>query len=225
MLSGEAETFYLFQLASLAEAQTGAVPSEVQAVSFSLENFVRSLNEGFVVLDRDGVVKLANDAFLDLVQARLQSAVVGRNMQRWLLPSGPQVLGILDLVEQRGGVRSLRSTLVGELGGASEVAISAIGDDDHRPSHFALVFFEIASGDRPTPARPGPERSNRDIIKAPLEAAVRSSVETVEKLRLTDALSQSGGNRTLAAEVLGISRQSLHAKLRKYGLGTSSHRN
>jgi DNA-binding NtrC family response regulator len=51
-----------------------------------------------------------------------------------------------------------------------------------------------------------------------LEAIVRMSTEVIERKAILRALGQSSGNRTAAARQLGLSRQSLHAKLKKYGL-------
>jgi DNA-binding NtrC family response regulator len=41
----------------------------------------------------------------------------------------------------------------------------------------------------------------------------------IEKLCIEAALEITGDNRASAAEILGLSRQSLYAKLRRYGLG------
>jgi transcriptional regulator PpsR len=55
-------------------------------------------------------------------------------------------------------------------------------------------------------------------LKDTLEAAVRASVEAIERRYLEEALASSRGNRTLAARNLGLSRQTLHVKLNKYKL-------
>jgi len=41
----------------------------------------------------------------------------------------------------------------------------------------------------------------------------------IEKLCIEAALEITGDNRASAADILGLSRQSLYAKLRRYGLG------
>ena len=43
----------------------------------------------------------------------------------------------------------------------------------------------------------------------------------VERYCIEAALEITGENRTSAAELLGLSRQSLYVKLRRYGLGDS----
>jgi two-component system response regulator HydG len=44
------------------------------------------------------------------------------------------------------------------------------------------------------------------------------NLEALEKQSIVKALEQSGGNRTEAAKALGLSRRTLHRKLKHYGL-------
>ena len=44
------------------------------------------------------------------------------------------------------------------------------------------------------------------------------TLQHMEKLRIVDALTETGGNKKLAAQRLGIHRSTLYAKLRRYGL-------
>jgi DNA-binding NtrC family response regulator len=57
------------------------------------------------------------------------------------------------------------------------------------------------------------------VGRVPLKDLVRESTDLIEKLCIEAALELTGDNRASAAEVLGLSRQSLYAKLRRYGLG------
>ena len=61
----------------------------------------------------------------------------------------------------------------------------------------------------------------RQVGKTPLLELVRTTVGAVEKHYVTEALELTRGNRTAAAELLGLSRQSLYAKLWRYGLDGS----
>jgi len=53
----------------------------------------------------------------------------------------------------------------------------------------------------------------------PLKELVRETADVIERLCISAALKLTGDNRATAAELLGLSRQSLYAKLRRYGLG------
>ena len=52
-----------------------------------------------------------------------------------------------------------------------------------------------------------------------LKDLVRETTDMIERLSIEAALELSGDNRASAAELLGLSRQSLYAKLHRYGLG------
>jgi DNA-binding NtrC family response regulator len=59
-----------------------------------------------------------------------------------------------------------------------------------------------------------------DLVgRVPLKEIVRETTDVVERLCIEAALELTGDNRASAAEMLGLSRQSLYVKLRRYGLG------
>ncbi|MBD3347728.1 MAG: tetratricopeptide repeat protein [Candidatus Eisenbacteria bacterium] len=49
--------------------------------------------------------------------------------------------------------------------------------------------------------------------------SLREEVEALEKSRILEALGKTGWNKQAAADILGMSRTGLHAKMRKYGIG------
>ena len=53
----------------------------------------------------------------------------------------------------------------------------------------------------------------------PLKELVREATDVIEKLAIEAALELTNNNRASAAEMLGLSRQSLYVKLRRYGIG------
>jgi transcriptional regulator PpsR len=176
--------------------------------------------DGFVIIDNQGLITKANHTFLDLVQAGVESAVVGQNIKRWLSRPGAGIDVVMRLVQRHGNVRAMRTTLEGELGASTEVEISAVGDQVGRPRHFGLVFRDAMSR-APVPAA---DPLSAALIgrsgDSPLENIVKSSIETIERQHIVDALARNRGNRTLAAKTLRLSRQSLYAKLKKYRLGS-----
>lgn len=66
------------------------------------------------------------------------------------------------------------------------------------------------------------EESNRNVMElvgsATLKEIVSETTDVVEKMCIETAVSLTRNNRVAAAEMLGLSRQSLYVKLRKYGL-------
>ena len=57
------------------------------------------------------------------------------------------------------------------------------------------------------------------VGRVPLKDIVAESSELIEQLSIETALQMTHDNRALAAQLLGLSRQSLYVKLRRYGLG------
>ena len=53
----------------------------------------------------------------------------------------------------------------------------------------------------------------------PLKNLVRETTDLIERLCIEAALELTHDNRASAAEMLGLSRQGLYTKLRRYGLG------
>ena len=57
------------------------------------------------------------------------------------------------------------------------------------------------------------------VGRAPLRDIVRDTTDLIERMCIEAALELTGDNRASAAELLGLSRQSLYIKLRRFGIG------
>jgi DNA-binding NtrC family response regulator len=53
-----------------------------------------------------------------------------------------------------------------------------------------------------------------------MKEIVRESTDLIERLCIEAALTLTSNNRASAADLLGLSRQSLYSKLHRYGLGS-----
>jgi two-component system, NtrC family, response regulator HydG len=60
---------------------------------------------------------------------------------------------------------------------------------------------------------------DQEIREARIDIAAGRSLKEVEKEMILRTLEETGGNRTHAADILGISRRTLQLKLKEYGLG------
>ena len=58
--------------------------------------------------------------------------------------------------------------------------------------------------------------------RVPLKDIVRETTDLIEQLCIEAALELTGDNRASAAEMLGLSRQSLYVKLRRFGMSDAS---
>lgn len=219
----EAGPVFLLQLAP---AGGTSVPPE-RTLPIPLSDLVERAPDGFLVLDRDGIILDANRSFIDQVQMAAKPAVVGERARRWLGRPGADMAAIMAGILRRGSVRRFATSLQGELGTVLEVEVSAAGSSDTRPRYVGLLVHDVASrarGGAPT-APDGLAAAlgalTRQVGKTPLLDLVKTTVGAVEKHYVTAALELTRGNRTAAAELLGLSRQSLYAKLWRYGLDGS----
>ena len=212
LMKTDSGSYYLFQLAPVG-VHTSLAPKRE---TFSTDEIIRRLPDGFAVIDRDGVICRANHTFLDLVQIGAEPAVVGQNLARWLARPGADAATLLGLLQRHGAVRVLASALTGELGSTTEVEISAVGDKDSNADYFGLMLRDVTMrlrGEAPS----GAVDAGAAIDDGrSLNQLVKSSREAIERRTIIAALERSYGNRTLAARHLGMSRQSLHTKLNKY---------
>jgi transcriptional regulator PpsR len=209
---------FLFHMEPMIGGEVGARAED----PFSLQDLLRRLPDGFAIVDREGLVRFANDAFLDLVQIGAQSAIIGQKARRWLSRPGADLSVILDMVKAHGFVRCLSTALEGELGSIAEVEISATGNQPENPDFIGLLARDVTMRQGASLSREagGPDHALPDAFSdsLSLESLVRATTEAVERKAIANALARYHNNRTATAKHLGLSRQSLHAKLNKYAL-------
>ena len=187
-----------------------------------LEGLLDRLPDAVTIIDEDGLIKRANRAFAELVEIGSTGAVIGENLGRWLSRPGADLAVLIANIQRHGMVRLLSTTVQGELGTETEIEISASGYRQDSDNRIALVMRNVARRLSPSPEsdslRTALASMNETVGKTPLRKLVKSTVEVVEQHYVRAALQLADGNRTTAAEILGLSRQSLYAKLDRYNL-------
>ena len=211
----------LLRLEPLGEA---AAAREPPAAEITLAEIARRLPDAIVVTGPDGRIVTTNRAFLDLVQMATDEQVRNESLERWLGRPGVDLGVLVANLKQHGTVRLFATTLRGEYGAVTDVEISAVSVND---GGSACLGFSIRNVDRrrPSEARPSRElpRSVEQLTelvgRVSLKELVRETTDVIERLCIEAALELTRDNRASAAEMLGLSRQSLYVKLRRYGLG------
>ena len=213
---------FLLQLAPA----SGVQPAEPRDAALPLDELVDRLPDGFLVLDHQGIIRRANRAFLDLVQLGAEAPVVGERLGRWLSRPGANLTVLLANLHRHGAVRKFNTTIHGELGIDTEVEIAASGNADGRSKYFGVLIRDVsraaAAPDEDALLSTALGAITDQIGKTPLLEMVRRTAATVERQVIEAALRRAEGNRTAAAELLGLSRQSLYAKLNRYGFDSAS---
>jgi transcriptional regulator PpsR len=215
----ETASFLLVRLAPLSGDARAAVISPLRS---RLLDVVDQLPDGFVVTDVDSQVLTANAAFLDLTQMGSEAQVRGEPLSRWLGRPGVDLEVLLTHLRQHGAVRSFSTVVRGQFGTATEVEISAVAVPLGDPP--CLGFALRNAGARPVAdprgrTLPHSVAQLTELIgRVPLKDLVRDTTDVIERMCIEAALELTKDNRASAAEMLGLSRQSLYVKLRRYGL-------
>jgi transcriptional regulator PpsR len=190
----------------------------------SLLRLVDQAPDGYVVTDGEGRVIAANARFQSMTEVARPRDLVGQSLDRWLGRGGVDLDVLLNNIRQRGSVRLFATALTGASGLTTSVEVSAVGlNDGPDGAVFGFAVRDIER--RVSEARPGREmprsvdQLTELIGRVPLKDLVREATDMIERLCIEAALEMTRDNRASAAELLGLSRQSLYVKLHRYGLG------
>ena len=216
----DGQGFLLVRLAPLPSEAMAALP----AAKSKMLKVVENAPDGFVVTTQDGNIVTANAAFLEMAELATESQAQGQALGRWFGRSGIDLDVLIANLRQRGSMRLFATTLRGEFGSTAEVEISAVSVMNGGQPCYG---FAIRNVGRRVTAETGAARElprsvaqlTELIGRVTLKEMVRESTDMIERLCIEAALELTGDNRASAAEMLGLSRQSLYVKLRRYGLG------
>lgn len=217
----ESTTFYLMRVSP---ANLGRITAVVPDAKSKLLKMVESAPDGFVVTDHDGEVLTANAAFLEMAQLASEEQARGEPLDRWLGESSVDLNVLMANLRQHRSVRFFTTTLRGEYGARAQIEISAVQVTNGGQPSFGFAIRNVAPRLR-ADTRPGRElpRSVQQLTeligRVALKDLVREATDVIERMCIEAALELTGDNRASAAEMLGLSRQSLYVKLRRYGLG------
>jgi transcriptional regulator PpsR len=191
-----------------------------------LMDLIERSPDAFVLTDLDGYILTANRAFLDLAEAGSEEQVRGTLLSTYVGRPGADFPVFVSMLKKNGVVRLIATSARGSHGSQAEVEVSAVwvpeGED-------ACIGFSLRDIGRRLAGGP---QGARDLTRAveeltalvgrvSLRDLVRDTVDLVERHFIEAALELTNDNRTSAAEVLGVSRQSLYVKLRRHRLAAA----
>jgi transcriptional regulator PpsR len=180
--------------------------------------------DGFVVIGTDFRVLEANRAFLDLTQQSTKQQALGQPLERWLGRPGIDLPLLMVTLTEHGVVRNFSTVIRGEFGSVEEVELSAVPALNGETPSYGFVIRSLGvrtalEGHRGRSLPRSVEHLTELVGRVSLRDLVRETTDVIEKLCIEAALELSKDNRASAAQMLGLSRQSFYAKLRRYGLG------
>ena len=182
--------------------------------------------DGILVTDETGVVITAKAAYLNLTGIQEVSQAAGRRADRWLGRSNVDLNVMLGNVETDSPLQLFNTVLRTETGMHIDVELSAVRT---RVNNQIVIVMFIRNISRRIDNRQTTDvhlpRSIEQITgrvgRVPLKQLVRESTDVIEALCVEAALKLTKDNRAAAAELLGLSRQSLYTKLKRFDIGDS----
>lgn len=182
------------------------------------------ISDAFVVTDTDLRILTVNPAFLELTHLPSREEAARLSLDQFLGRPQIDLKIMLSQLKEHGTLRNFATVLRAGFGEMEEVEVSAVVVPDDVQPTFGFSIRNVARRLAPAQAQgtvlpQSIEQLTQLIGRVPMKEIVRESTDLIEKLCIEAALNLTSDNRASAADVLGLSRQSLYSKLRRYGLG------
>lgn len=214
-------SYFLVRLSPL-RGEPGA--ATVPKLKSKLLEVVEMLSDGFVVVNPAGEILTANRAFLDLVQLTSEEQVRGEHLERWFGRANVELDVVMNNLRANGSLRMFPTVLRGEFDAVVEVEVAAVSVPSGDMPCLGFTFRAASQSESVKPASaphlPKSIAQLSELVgRVPLKDLVQETTDVIERMCIEAALELTGDNRASAAEMLGLSRQSLYVKLRRHGLG------
>ncbi len=225
--------FLLVRLAAQAEVETHARSRSGTQRSLSIQEgaesqasaFVRLTSDALVFTDTGGRVIAVNRAFSRMAQLSTEDQARGESLDRWLGRTGIELSMLLANLREGGSTGLFSTELRGSLGLITDVEIAGSALETPGAASFAFSIRDVgrrlAPTERKLPTKvPASVQQLTELVgKVPLKQIVAETSDLIERLSIETALTMTKDNRAMAAQLLGLSRQSLYVKLRRFGMG------
>lgn len=182
--------------------------------------------DGILITDSAGVVIAANSAYLEMAGIRDAEQATGRRADRWLGRSIVDLDVLLGNIQPDKALQLFSSVLRTEFGTRIDIELSAVQIERLGQALILMFIRDVGrriDADHTTEIHlpRSIEQITGRVGRVPLKQLVRESTDVIEALCIEAALRLTQDNRAAAAELLGLSRQSLYTKLRRFDIGDS----
>ena len=157
-----------------------------------------------------------------MLGATALSQLMNKPLENWLVRGGVDWGVLLTNLRSQSVVREFATELRSMAGGDMAVEISALSLTSDE-THYAFYIKDVVrKRTLETPGTTGMAGSvaelSRLVGRMPMKDIVGETIDMIEKMCIQSALDLTNNNRASAAEMLGLSRQSLYVKLRRFGI-------
>lgn len=193
-------------------------------IAMALGSLFNTSTDAIVILDAKSQIREANDAFLTLADAAQFRDVIGSGFAGFLVRGEVDMQLMLEAALRDGRVRSYTTQFKSTVGTRASVDISvAMLKTGNKERGFGMIIRDVSQNARAAENLPQAVVSEdalqnvMDLVgTASLKELVSATSDVIERICISTALEMTKNNRVAAAEMLGLSRQSLYVKLRKF---------
>ena len=189
----------------------------------ALQSLYINSPDGIIFTDTTGSISYANESFLSICDVPDVNDIRSKSLGDFLARGGIDLKVLIENTVAKGVMQFYSSKIQTNFGRQTLVEISATFLGEKNNPAFAFVIKDTSHLDL---NRNGTdtvsEKALQNVMKlvgsAPLKELVADTSDVVERLCIETAIELTRNNRVAAADMLGVSRQSLYVKLRKYDL-------
>lgn len=180
---------------------------------------LEAMPDAFVVTDDTLSIVSANASFCELVERASEAQVIGTSLDRWLGRAGVDVNIITSNLREHGLIRNFATVIRSDFGAERPATVTAVATPDEEVRCYGFTIRATLPLGRMTSLQSRSTEQLQALVgRATLKEIVQESADMIERLCIEAALEISGNNRAAAAQLLGLSRQSLYTKLRRHGM-------
>jgi len=195
----------------------------VDQLATHLVSFFHKGVDPIVFVNMSGQILSANEAFVSLANVTHAQTLSGRSMSEFFSRGSVDLNVILESARRNGKMRLYSTKILNEHGDERPVEISTTQIRTEREPICVLLLRNARRVETiSTPTSQMSEAEINSVVELigsqSLKDIVARSTDVVEKMCIETAIGMTSNNRVAAAEMLGLSRQSLYVKLRKYDL-------
>ncbi|MBI1186162.1 MAG: transcriptional regulator PpsR [Alphaproteobacteria bacterium] len=189
-----------------------------------LIDVLERLPDAFVVTDADLRILECNEAFLRLARIGSREHALQHSLGDYLARTEVERDVLVAGLREHGTLLNYASVLRDTLGGSEGVELSAVHVPDVDTPCFGFMIRLVGRRLNQTSSAVAQalprsvEQLSQLVGRVTLKELVRETTDIVERLCIEAALELTDNNRASAAEILGLSRQSLYSKLHRYGI-------
>ena len=181
--------------------------------------------DAMIFTDLKGSIQYTNERFLDLTNTSHKNEVIAQNLSDFLGRGEIDLAIMLENVMKSGAVKIYSTHLKSSFGTKIDIEASVSRNNSDPNGLIAFIVREVLSSrDRAEVSHvPSKLEHNHDEVaakelvgSATLKEIVTDTTDVIEKICIEAALGITKNNRAAAADLLGLSRQSLYVKLSKF---------